>query len=113
MISQNKVGLVVWLAVTRHTKHETEFPLRNTKIEATATMTSKQQEKAPKPEPADRTASEDSAAFYEGDEYDVYDDFELSNNVGGKQQTKQKDSGGTIYSSKHVRAKENLQRKGK
>jgi hypothetical protein len=76
-------------------------------------MTSKQQKKTPNPEPADRTASVGSAAFFEGDEYDVYDDFELSNNVGGKQQNKQKDSGGTIYSSKHVRAKENLQRKGK
>lgn len=77
-------------------------------------MTSNQQQKKPSnPEPSDRTASVNSAAFFEGDEYDGYDDFELSNSTGGKQQAKPKGSSGTMYSSKHVRAKEKLQQKGK
>lgn len=74
----------------------------------------------------ERMESVDSAAFFEGDEYDDYDDFQASNAAGGggggrtkstKMNRRQDNRGGsggsgTIYSAKHVRAKEAIQ-KGK
>jgi hypothetical protein len=64
----------------------------------------------------ERNVSVDSAAFYEGDEYDEYDDFGAQGSAGGgavkqktaKRQEQRGGSGGsgTIYSTKHVRAKE-------
>jgi len=78
----------------------------------------------------ERAESGDSAAFYKGDEYDEYDehdDFGLvkNNNAGGgggnksqKMARRQDNRGGgggvgTIYSAKHVRAKEALQKSPK
>ena len=82
----------------------------------------------PKPQQTERNESVDSAAFYDGDTYDDYDDFGLNHKGGGgggggggtsqKMAKRQEDRGGsggsgTIYSAKHVRAKENLQKSGK
>jgi hypothetical protein len=65
---------------------------------------------------AERNVSVDSAAFYEGDEYDDFDDFGAQGSAGGgagkqktdKRQEQRGGSGGsgTIYSAKHIRAKE-------
>jgi hypothetical protein len=75
----------------------------------------------PKPEPAERNESVDSAAFFEsGDDYDDYGDFGVNQATGGgggggvttqkidKRQEHRGGSGGSgsIYSVKHVRAKE-------
>jgi hypothetical protein len=77
----------------------------------------------PKPEPADRNESVESAAFFEGgDEYDDYGDFGVNQAKSGggggggggttqkidKRQEHRGGSGGSgsIYSAKHVRAKE-------
>ena len=74
-----------------------------------------------------RMESVNSAAFFEGDEYDDYDDFRASTGGGGgggggskssKMSRRQENRGGsggsgTIYSAKHVRAKEALQNKRK
>lgn len=75
----------------------------------------------------ERVESVDSSAFYEEDEYDKYDDFGMANSGGGgggsgtknqKINRRQDNRGGgatsgTIYSTKHVRAKEALHDKGK
>ena len=72
-------------------------------------------------QPPERNASVDSAAFFEGDDYDDYDDFEAGGKSGGgggannnskqKMEKRQQERGGgggsgTIYSAKHIRAKE-------
>ena len=83
-------------------------------------MTDKQSTTVPKVEQpplgAERNVSVDSAAFYEGDEYDEYDDFPGQGSAGGgagKHKTDKRHEqrggsigSGTIYSAKHVRAKE-------
>ena len=69
--------------------------------------------------PPERNASVDSAAFFEGDEYDDYDDFQAAGGSGGgavgnnssKMHKRSNNRGGgggsgTIYSARHVRAKE-------
>uniref|UniRef100_A0A7R9ZP05 Uncharacterized protein n=1 Tax=Craspedostauros australis TaxID=1486917 RepID=A0A7R9ZP05_9STRA len=77
----------------------------------------------PTPGQNDRTTSVDSAAFFEAqDEYDDYDDFGLSGGGGGgggnakikRRQDNRGGSGGsgTIYSAKHVRAKEAQRKTG-
>ncbi|GAX23855.1 hypothetical protein FisN_20Hu060 [Fistulifera solaris] len=64
-----------------------------------------------------RENSVDSTQFFEAaDEYDDYDDFAATS--GSKIDKRQQDRGGsggsgTIYSSKHVRAKESLPRSSK
>jgi hypothetical protein len=73
-------------------------------------------ETAPR-EGAAREMSVDSAQFFEAaDEYDDYDDFAATS--GSKVDKRQQDRGGgggsgSIYSSKHVRAKESLPRSSK
>jgi hypothetical protein len=75
----------------------------------------------------ERMESVDSSAFSQGDDYEDYDDFGIGQSGGGgggtrtksqKIQFRQDTRGGgggsdTIYSAKHVRAKEALQLKGK
>jgi len=66
----------------------------------------------------ERNVSVDSAAFFEGGEYDDYDDFAASSGGGGgggssnktekRQQNRGGGGSGTIYSAKHVRQKETL-----
>lgn len=67
------------------------------------------------PQAPERNASVDSAAFFEGDDYDDYDDFAAGGNGGGggkvNKRSNERGGGGsgTIYSAKHIRAKEALQ----
>jgi hypothetical protein len=75
-----------------------------------------QSDEGPPPtgQPQERFESVDSAAYFEGDDYDEYDDFgaDTGGGGGGSRQNKRRedrgDSGGsgTVYSAKHVRAKE-------
>jgi hypothetical protein len=68
----------------------------------------------------ERNVSVDSATFYEGDEYDDLDDFGAQGMRGAgagtkktdKRQEKRGGSGGsgTIYSTKHIRAKDSQPR---
>ena len=62
-----------------------------------------------------RETSVDSTQFFEAaDEYDDFDDFAATS--GSKTDKRQQDrgaGGGSVYSSKHVRAKESQQRSSK
>lgn len=72
----------------------------------------------PSQQPQDRYESVDSAAFFEGDAYDDYDDFGASGGGGGggggsKTNKRREERGGgsnNVYSAKHVRAKEAQQK---
>ena len=61
---------------------------------------------------AERATSIDSAAFFEEqDDYDGMDDFALSDKSGGgKHSSKSKNKNDGVYSSKHVRLKEQQQK---
>ena len=66
----------------------------------------------------DRQASVDSAAFFEGDEYDGYDDYAVNKGAvrgggGGKSNTQKKVGGKEVYNSKHIRAKEAMRQHAK
>ena len=59
----------------------------------------------------DRQTSVDSAAFFEGDEYDGYDDYAVNKGAvrgggGGKGSTQKKSGGKEVYNAKYIRAKE-------
>jgi hypothetical protein len=64
-----------------------------------------------------RQASVDSAAFFEGDEYDGYDDYAVNKGAAkggsGKSNTQKKDGSKGVYSAKHVRAKDALRQNAK